>query len=392
MTDRSYFGCKVVQRTSVGTVAYFVFHARVKDALQWVGVKRSLEHQAGTQRVLREARMKAITRFLARDHINTIPNNILLAFEPGIANFESTDPQIQDCFQELDIHNECSPQLEWGFLKFSFEPNQPDHQKPALIVDGQHRFFGMANFQEENIPVLFVCLINAPLQEQAFQFIVVNSKAVKVPADNAKSIIEGVDEDALRNRLLKVGVKYAGISPLLSEVNDLENSPFRNLLDWDYNHNGQRVIPLTAIEQSLKYIGSLLSFKESEDDDSLLEIFFAIWNAVKASFPQYWENVDNKFMKKVNINALNEFLADRVKMAGEFEILDVYSPTQVENQVSDILKKINPKFWDIEWAVTIQDNANIRKLIKQDLELMARNHNFKRSWDDDLQLISMGDE
>ncbi|NMC85959.1 MAG: DGQHR domain-containing protein [Anaerolineaceae bacterium] len=226
MENRSYFGCKVTQRIDNETVPFFVFHTRVRDALQWVGIKRSREYEEGTQRILRESRRKAIARFLARDSVNTIPNNILLAFEPNQANFRSVDQQMIACFNGTDIHNECSPQVEWGFLEFSFEHNQPDHLRPALIVDGQHRFFGMSDFDQENLPILFVCLIDAPLKEQAFQFIVINSKAVRVPADNAKAIIEGVDEDALRDRLLKVGVKYAGISPLLSEVNDLQNSPF----------------------------------------------------------------------------------------------------------------------------------------------------------------------
>lgn len=385
MESRNYFGCKVTQRADANTISFFVFTARVKDVLQWVGVKRSREYAEGTQRILRETRRKAISRFLGNDPVNTIPNNILLALEPGRAAFRSVDDDIAKHFRRLDLHNGCARQTEWGFLEFNFEFNQPDDLRAALVVDGQHRLFGMSDYDTEDVPMIFVCLLDAPLQEQAFQFIVINSKSVRVPADNAKAIIEGIDEAPLRDRLLNAGVKYAGTSPLLSQVNDLPNSPFNHLLDWDYNREATKVIPLTAIEQSLKNLQILFNFLE-DDEDSLLEIFFAVWNATKARFPTYWENPDNKFLKKVNINAMNEFLTERLKKLWEFGLVNLFDHDSIERQVFELLEKINPAFWDYEWSIAIQDNANVRNLIKKDLETMVSNYQLHLPWNERLEL------
>lgn len=64
----------------------------------------------------------------------------------------------------------------------------------TLIVDGQHRLHGISEFLYEDLPVLVVCMVDASVQEQAFQFIVINNKAVRVPTDNVKAIIAHLDD------------------------------------------------------------------------------------------------------------------------------------------------------------------------------------------------------
>lgn len=390
MEIKRYFGCRVKQRIDNNTVPFFIFYARINDLKQWVGIRRSEDLPEGTQRILRPARKKQITRFLASSAVNTIPNNILLAFDPGCATFTPLDDRITVCFPDIDSHNECENQLEWGILEFSFEPGQEDHLRPALIIDGQHRFYGMADFAQEDLAVLIVSLIDANIEEQAFQFIVINSKAVKVSTVNAKSIIGDMkDEGNLIDRLLKAGVNYADQPVILRDINDLTSSPFQALLKWDYNRGDNKLVELTAIEQALKYLHALFTFLE-DDEDSLLAIFFAIWNAVKASYPELWGN-DSTLMKKVSMIALNEFIVDRLKMAWEFGILDIFETKKVENTTLDILKSIPVEFWQTKWSITIQDNANVRKMIKEDLERMVNNHKLRRVWHEDLQLFEIGE-
>ncbi len=384
MEDKTYFGCKVKQRADANTTPFFVFHARVKDIVRWAGIRRVQDLPRGTQRLLRKTRTKAITRFIRSFPINTIPNNILLAFQPEGAEFTSLSGVIEPCLPEVTIHNGCDDLLDWGTLKFSFDPEAAEDQRPALIVDGQHRLFGMSEFDQEDLPVLVVCLIEAPLQEQAFQFVVINNKVVKVPTDNVKTIIAEVDEEALQDRLLKAGVAYGQASPILREINDLGSSPFQNLLDWDYNRLGPHLVPLTAIEQALRHLKAMFTFL-GDDDDSLVELFSGIWRAVKAQYPTLWGN-DNTFMKKVNINALNEFLAERTKMAWEFNLVDIFNIESVEPAVLRALEPIPASFWETQWTIVIQDNANVRKMIKDDLEKMTQNNKLGRPWNDDLQL------
>lgn len=387
MPRRRYFGYILRQRIDENTVSFFVFQARARDIQLWAGIKRVPEIPGGTQRAYRKSRARAITRFLSAESLNTIPNSILLAFEPGKARFDDLNDLLEDCIHNVDITNGCDEQLKWGFLEFEFNEDAPQHERPALIVDGQHRLNGMFNYAEEDIPVVIISLIDAPPKEQAFQFIVVNNKAVRVPTESAKSIIadlDAVDEEALGERLLKAGIKYKEISPLLREINDLPNSPFVNLLNWAYNRNGLRLVDLTAVEQALRYLRGLFTFLD-EDEDSLIEIFLAMWRAVRSKYLNLW-GAENKFMTKVNINALNEFIADRLKMAWEFGLLDIFNPEEVERQVTTILESIPFQFWEAEWGIQIQDNANVRNMIKSDLAQMAENSKLRRRWIEDLQV------
>lgn len=385
---RVYFGCKVVQRDNSETVPFFVFYARAKDVHQWSGIRRSHEVPEGIQRILRPTRTKAIGRFLRADENNTIPGNVLVAFGPDVVAFQSLDEKVHDCVSGLDIHNNCEGHIEWGYLTFSSDPSLPAHLKPALIVDGQHRLFGISEFMGEDLPILVVALIDCPVEEQAFQFVVINNKAVRVSTDNVKSIVADLsNDDELQQRLLKAGVRYGDKSPILRDINDLSSSPFRGLLDWPYNRDGQKLVPLTAIEQSLRYLQVVFPFL-AEDESSLIEVFLAIWRAISETYSDFWGQ-DHVFMSKVNINALNEFLADRLLVAWELgAVVDIFDSDAVTQQVRRILAMIPEDFWKVPWTVGIQDNSNVRRLIKDDLATLMGNLRRNVPWATELQLIS----
>jgi len=389
METRQYFGWRLTQRTDPNTVPLFVFYARAKDIHQWAGIRRIADFAEGTQRLLRPARQHAITRFLKADPVNTIPNSILVAFEPNRVAFTPLGEKIAACIPEVDFLNGCHDRLDWGFLEFSFESDEPEHLRAAVIVDGQHRLYGMADFAEEDLPILVVSLVDADIQEQAFQFIVINNKAVRVPTDNVKAIIADLDEDRLQARLLKAGVSYGEISPVLRDINDLESSPFQYLLKWPYNRDGTTLVPLTAIEQALRYMRSVFSFLE-EDEDSLVAFFCAIWRAIKANYPDLW-GIENTFMKKVNINALNEYIVERLKFAWELNLLDIFDSDSVERQVLSILELLPQIFWEADWSISIQDNANVRRMIKEDLTKLAENSRLRHQWNEDLELPVIGE-
>jgi DGQHR domain-containing protein len=391
MLKKQYFGCKVIQREDIDTVPFFVFYARAKDIMQWAGVQRVKDSSEGIQRILRPTRKKAITKFLASFSKNTIPNSLLLAFDPSIESFKFTslNSQITECLSsDIDLFNDCGERISWGTIEFSFDPSSPEYLKPALIVDGQHRLYGICNYQDEDLPMLVVSLINASIQEQAFQFVVINSKAVRVPTDNVKSIIANIDEEELLSRLLPAGVSYGNKSPILREINDLDSSPFQYLLDWDYNRNGSHIVKPAAIEQSIRYLEKL--FMLEEDVDSSLEIFCALWRAVRASYTNLWGS-DNQLTKKVSITALNEFISDRLKYAWEMNMLNIFVPQRVEEQTLNIISLLPEKFWGEKWTVSIKDNTVFRDLIKSDLEKLANNSRLGRPWKQGLRLPPQND-
>jgi DGQHR domain-containing protein len=401
MEKRRYFGCRLKQRIASDTIPFFIFQGLAKDIKQWVGIQRIQEVKKGTQRVLRPSRVQAVTQFLKADSINTIPNSIILAFKEDTIKFISLDNKLNECdlvsqfndIEGIDLHNNCQDKLAWGAIEFSFDPEQPEHLRPALIVDGQHRLYGMSAFDEENLPISIISLIDATPQEQAFQFIVVNNKAVRVSADNVKSIVADFDETKLEERLSRVRVKYGDAPLTLRYINDSPSSPFQNLLNWPYNKAAQeedKLVPITAIEQALRYARTLFVSLE-EDEDSLIEFFCAVWRPVKGNYPELFGKND-KFMTKANINALNEYITDRLKFFWELDMLDIFLIDEVENKVLDILRRLPGEFWSEKWRLKIQDNASFRKLIKDDLDKLVDNFKLQRSWYEDLNLPQINEE
>jgi len=109
----------------------------------------------GHQRLRNEAKIRAIGRFLTLDPRNTIPTAITVALR-GLTI--TGDLQLDAC-SSVEV---------------------PDSDPPAgLVIDGQHRLFGMSAF-DPSLRVNVVALINPSDEEIAFQFLVINNKASKV--------------------------------------------------------------------------------------------------------------------------------------------------------------------------------------------------------------------
>lgn len=390
MQQRKYFGFKLSQRGVNESVELFAFIVNSKDIMQWAGTRRVGEHKKGTQRILKPSRVNAIYRFLKADKRNTIPVCAIVAFNEGTAAYESVRENMSNCLHTGEDINGVSGNLDFGFLTFEFDETVKEELKPALIVDGQHRLKGMSKIEDENIPVLVVALIDASPEEQAFQFVVINNKAVKVPTDNVKAILATVHEEQLQERLLNAGVDYGNISATLKDINEDQASPFRNLLKWPLTPqavtaDNRLLINLTAIESCLTYLKNHFTILE-QDEDTLKEIFLAMWRAIKGKYQDLWSNND-KFLSKVNIVAFNEFLVDRLVFAWENDMLNIYDPESVENQVKNIVNPVQSEFWKGDWSVKIQDNAVVKGLIKDDLRIISQNSKSGISWYENTKLV-----
>ncbi len=384
-TKRNYFGCKISQRGAGNSVEFFVFILLAKDIMQWAGIKRVGEQEKGTQRIIKGTKIKAIQKFLNVDHKNTIPVSVVVAFGPDSASFTSTQQNITSCFPGTDTQNGVAEKVDWGTLSFEFEEQTEEHLRPALIVDGQHRLKAIADLYED-IPILVIALIDASPEEQAFQFVVINNKAAKVPTDNVKAIIASINEQDLQNRLLSAGVSYGNISATLNDIDNQESSPFYHLLDWPLgktDKTDKMLVKLTTIEVCLRYIRNQFVVLEEDEEK---EIFLAIWRAVKTKYNDLWET-NEKFMSKVNIDALNEFVTDRLTYAWEGDVVDIYAPSEVEKQTSIILGSIPQDFWVEDWKYKLQDNTVMRNYIKEDLRTISQNIKAGNTWRESLKLI-----
>ncbi|MGB0389113.1 MAG: DGQHR domain-containing protein [Ardenticatenaceae bacterium] len=389
MAKREYFGCKVAQRGEGNCVEFVMFVASAREVMKWAGTRRVGEHHDGTQRVLKQARVRQVTRFLDADERNTLPTNVTIAFSDGATEFESRGLMMNPLIPEVNSDQKIVEKLEWGILRFEFQEGVPEHERLGLIVDGQHRLHGMANYQEEELPVLVSALINASLEEQAFQFVVINNKASKVPTDNVKAIVASqLDETELQRRLLNAGVKYGKIAGILRDINNRESSPFKNMLDWPLNEKEQRIVSLTAVEKCMKTIAKKVNVLD-KNNEAVKEVFLSMWGAVKERFQHLWGDHD-KFMSKVNIISLNEYLSEKIAFAWEVDLIDVHDLKQVESHATMTLAALNPEFWEKEWNIKLHDSLGVRTLIKNDLQTMGQNSkNPHNKWYSGLSLPKM---
>ncbi|GAB4190339.1 MAG: hypothetical protein OHK0022_02990 [Roseiflexaceae bacterium] len=384
MEHRDYFGCRVAQRGRGKSVEFVVFVANTDDVMKWAGIRRVGEHEKGTQRIVTPSRVRAIKRFLTSNRQNTIPVGVVIAFGQSKSKFHSMQSDINNCLPKTDTTNGIDNRLDWGILSFDFDENAQPHEKPALIVDGQHRIFGMSEVNNEDIPVLIVALIDASPEEQAFQFVVINNKAAKVPTDNVKAILASIDEPILQKRLLNAGVSYGNVSSILKDINEQEGSPFKGLLIWPLSEKNDGQIQLTTIETCLRYLRE--SFR-IDDEDTRKEILLAVWRAVSKKFDNLWLKSD-KFMSKVNLIALNDYIVDRLVYAWEGDVVDINQPERVETQTINILSPIPSDFWQRDWNYGIQDNSVVRKALRDDLNAISKNIRNKHNWDKDLKTVT----
>ncbi|MBN3875658.1 DGQHR domain-containing protein [Nostoc sp. JL23] len=398
MTEhRCYFGSLVSQRRDEKATRFFVFNAQAKDLKSWLGIRRIKDVQKGAQRILRQARVNAVKKFIGASSINIIPNSILIAFDPNKAIFTPLGQKINEYIiqanssleKNIDILNGCREnQVTWGIIEFSFEQSEQEYLKPALIVDGQHRLYGMSDFNEEDLPITVVSLIDATPQEQAFQFIVVNNKAVRVSTENVKSIVADFNEDELEKRLVLARVKYGDKPLILKFLSDSPTSPFQNLLEWSYNRESTeetQLVPITAIEQAMRYIRKCFTVLEN-DEDSLIEFFCATWRAVKGNYPELFGK-NNQFMRKANINAFNEYITDRLLYFWEMDLLDIFDSDEIAEKVLDIIKRLPKEFWLEDWKLRIQDTPNFREILKNDFKIIITNCKLGKQWSDGLELV-----
>lgn len=386
MGSRHFFAFGVRQRSGSAAAHLVAFVASAKDIMHWAGIKRVGEHEKGTQRILKPTRVRAIQRFFRKDGRNIIPTSVILAFEPERARFEPLD--IQPCTPKSLQQEAISDRLSLGVLSFEYEEQAEEYNRPAFIVDGQHRLQAMAGIEEE-LPIFVVALLDASPEEQAFQFVVINNKAAKVQTDNVKAIIANIDENDLRERLTRAGISYGSAPAALRDIDDEESSPFYHLLNWPLNpEKKQRSVELTTVETCLRYIKDQFRGFE-EDEETVKQVFVAIWSAIKTNYPDLWLG-NEKFMSKVNLVALNTYVTDRLVYAAESsEDFDIYDPAVIEARTREIVDPIPSALWASPWGYTLQDNAVVRSLIEGDLRTIVQNVKARtpRPWYEKLKLV-----
>jgi DGQHR domain-containing protein len=134
-----------------GDFQLYGFSISAKKLWELVQINRKeLDKDKGYQRALSSARRETIAKYI--DLGNTIPNSVLIAFDPDKVTFDEKENVILI----------------------------PDEKDIGWVIDGQHRLAG-ANAAEKDIELFVIAFLGINLDQQVQQFVTINREAKGVP-------------------------------------------------------------------------------------------------------------------------------------------------------------------------------------------------------------------
>ncbi|TWD86059.1 DGQHR domain-containing protein [Variovorax beijingensis] len=331
----------------------------------WARVDRlTPENQQGVQRARKDARVDAIEDFLKVDERNTIPTSIIVALPVAAATFGALDLQTVG----------TAPQA----VTLTITTNEAQPQ-PGLIIDGQHRTDGIAQF-DANMPVNLVTIIGPSDDEIAFQFVVINNKVSKVAAEHIKALKIGYSSANLDARLRKSArMKSSGEPAYLDQIDTQDDSPFRGRLKWPRNEEDPaRAIPVNAFEMAMAYISRQRIDQTASSDpnpDFVVRFFIEVWKVVAEKWADAWADPAGKLTTKVGVICMTEFLVEAMVSWSTTpgQAIDLTDLNQVRDLTSAALDQLEPGLWTSEWNAASLDTSSGRGKIVETLKSIQRN-------------------
>lgn len=373
MPTKKYCAFIFRQRDHDDVPLFCLFHAPVGEILEWATVKRLEEEPGAPQRRTSPAKVKAVAKFIEEDARNSIPTSLILTIDLPLENIQRID-------------SPCTSDDSKYLAEISIRYNEGD-EKPALVIDGQHRLYGLKEYSPD-VQVSIVALLNVEDDEKAFQFLVINNKASKVSSDHIRALALNYSQEQLRERLktarlsLDPNLDYVGI------VDSEETSPFYGIISWPTNPEENRIVVPSAIETAINKI-QLKKVKPLEtSEDVLLECFYAIWNTIKTEWPLVW-NKDYKLLSKVGIVCMTEYITDALISSYDWGRLDIADPDDVAKNVRELLKFQHREFWTRPWTTTSLDTKAGRDLVVDALVKIGRNVRSGDVWHEEVTLVDL---
>lgn len=361
----------VDQRQNDSGPKFALFAAPAGEIAQWAAIRRRAENAQGTQRALNKSKLNALNNFLQKDARNTIPPaiTITLRVEPG--QIETLDAVRNFAVITLNLPDEAA-----------------DDQKPGMIIDGQHRLFGIDAFSHA-CPVNVVALLNVSDLETAFQFLVINNKVTPVQPDLIRTLALDYGDEELSERLKTARLALHANLPYVGIMDTDEDSPFRGVISLVATPDQQpqnRFVPAAAIENAIAVVQKK-EVRELKSEDALCEFFYAIWSCLKENgWAELWVPT-SKLMTKVGITAMTSFVTDALIAKYDYDDLDVSDPAKVREQVRLILQYQTPEFWKPEWTIKLSDALAVRAKIIDSLTRVYRNLRANAPWNEDVDLV-----
>lgn len=364
------------QRETSNSPKFALFRAPAGEVLEWATVRRRSEDAAGAQRKLSKAKINSIAKFLRLDERNVIPPAIIMTLQIEDKNIVALQPDESGNSQSLHIINITVPD------------GAPDNEKPGLIIDGQHRIYGIQKF-DSNATVPIVALLNADDMETAFQFLVINNKVTKVSRDLIRTLALDYEENELAERLKTARLSLSEQLRFVGIVDTDEDSPFRGHLTLE-SHEGdesQRFVPAAAIENAIAVIHEK-KVSDLVEEDALCDFFYAIWRPIKEKWQGLWTD-GSKLMQKVSIVSMTSFITDALISKYDWDKLDVTDADEVQAVVVQLLENLTPDFWSWEWTMKVSDAEAVRQAIKTALTTIFRNKRANQPWHEGVEFVKV---
>ncbi|GGP23788.1 DGQHR domain-containing protein [Silvimonas iriomotensis] len=358
---------KFKQRNSPDAPYLCMFEAPVSDVIAWSTIPRlTPDNQDGIQRARKDSKVKAIKNFFTNDSRNTIPTAVVITMSEGSYSISENAGQ-----KILTIN--------------------PQNKEGIFVVDGQHRIYGLHAYDENSrIPV--VAILNANSEERAFQFIVINNKVSKVPADHIRALTlkytGNPDEADLAQRLKMAKLSLSQTLNYVGFANDLPDSPFYGLVSMPHvAEDNRRVVP-AAIEASIAYIQSK-NIRELSGDDSAYDFFITIWSTIKDTWPNTFAQ-SAKLLSKVGLVSMTQFITDTINTISSYpgSSVDIADSESLCIAIKKILTTQSEDFWMWDWDLAISDTRSVREAIQNALENIHQNNRYKENWFNQIDFIT----
>lgn len=203
-----------------------------------------------------------------------IPNAIVVAFDGRVRFVPHTGL------------NGCS-YSQHGELVIPLDGTEVEDNLPGWIVDGQQRAAAIREAEIESFPICVTAFVTADLQEQREQFILVNT---------TKPLPKGLIYELLpatESRLPTLLQRRRYPAHLMDRLNNDPDSPFHRLIHTPTTPDGivKDNSILRMLENSLTD-GALHQYRDpvtgGGDEETMLSIVNAFWEAVKRVFPDAW--------------------------------------------------------------------------------------------------------